>query len=333
VVAPRPLKRAFVRMSIMEQFNDLYRYCFHPTYKDKCDYNYISWNYADARRHTIYGFDTLNLINTQYSEFINLIGLVKGIKLATPVEDWDIPPEINTATLLTIGNELESKMRRKYKNRDEFSLPDYLNRLLLIINNIPFFINELFKTDLIKSQLDKLSDELKLVFTQESFINLVKFYTTKSKIGPGWSTLEINKFSTLLTNLISFYTTTNKGEKDRIANEINRTIYTDNEFLFILNGPSAYYACVLDIYFILRSNRKEQHKLVVGYFGSNHSASIVNYFTEIIKTHTVLNTSEGEGFIDITDTIDLRYLTSIRAGTRKRRVKKRVTRAKKVLNY
>jgi hypothetical protein len=71
--------------------------------------------------------------------------------------------------------------------------------------------------------------------------------------------------------------------------------------------------------------------LVVGYFGQEHSAQISYYFTDIIRTHTLIHREDGEGKITIPSDIDLTYLTqqlSIRAGTKKKGRRKGTKRVK-----
>jgi hypothetical protein len=315
--------------SIMDEFNQLYFFCFNPIYKHKCEYKNISWNYSDVRDTNMYGFDTLSKVTEEYVSMIDAFKVIQCVsKRPTSIYDeTTIPSVIDKDVLVHIKDSIEHEMSRKYNNRDAFNLSDYLNRLRLILDPA-FFIDQLLQTPRIKSQYDKMSAELKLIFTPESFIELAKEW------GKYLDTNEfkdeyISNYSTLLELLSSFYISKTEDEMDSIAFDINSHLekYDESEFFFIRHAVVAYTGCALDIYFILRSNKREKsNKLVVGYFGSNHSKHISTYFTHIIKTHTVLSITEGEGFIDLPDEIDLSYLTntlSIRAGTKKRGKKKK----------
>lgn len=314
----------FEPTSVMDEFNQLYIFCFNPLYKQKCEYKNISWNYADVRDTNMYDFDTLSKVNEEYVSMIDAFKVIKCVskRPMTIYFKSEIPSEIDKDALLHIKETIEHDMRRKYNNKDAFNLPDYFNRLRLILNPV-FFIDQLLQTPRIKSQYDKMSAELKLIFTPESFIELAKEWGNYLDTNE-FKDEYISNYSTLLELLYSFYISKTDDEMDRIASDINSHLenYDEPEFFFIRHAVVAYLGCALDIYFILRSNKREKsNKLVVGYFGSNHSKHISTYFTRIIKTHTVLSTSEGDGFIDLPDEIDLSYLTqtlSIRAGTKKR---------------
>jgi hypothetical protein len=331
-INPIKLRGINIPESTLDEFNNLYLYCFHPTYKHKCEYKNISWNYADVRFSNVYGFDTMSKSASHYSRLINTL---KNIKFR-PEDDDDIPFDIDKDVLLEIRDDVESEMSREYTNKQDFSLPDYLRRLVFINNDASFFIDRLFETDRIKSQYDKLSDELKQVFTKESFIDL-STYWRKSDIEErdyiGFDIEYNHKYSVLLELLISFYTTKDETNMDEIATTINKHLddYDEQEFEFTKLAPLAFTSCALDIYFILRSNKRiKENKLIVGYFGRAHTDIITTYYTKIIKTHTLIASKIGEGVINIPDDIDLTHLHSIHAGTRKRGKKKSVKRVKKV---
>ena len=314
--------------SIMNEFNGLYSYCFYPVYKHKCEYKNISWNYADPRDTDIYGFDTLTQTHTSYISMIDSFNVIKKrgtVDNSEIIESFSGIHDITTPILMQCKETFEIEMKNVYTTL--FDLPDLFRKYIVVLNDVNRFVDELLRSPIIGHQYESLTPELKLIFTRESFIQLA----TKWKRNTVYPENCKRVLTVLLEKLIEFYESDDAIRKDEIAAIINGYTYTELELSFIRNAPTAQLGCTLDIYFILRSNKRgPQNKLVVGYFGSNHYNEISYYFTDIIRTHRLLARENGQGKITMSREIDLRYLTqALVAGTKRR---KRTKRTKKKRN-
>lgn len=326
----------------------LYKNCFLPYTKDKCEYPAIKWNYADARKQQSLSYSSVYSHAPLYSEMLRVLdqyrngskGLFPDSNKLLNFNEWEDPWEFHYEDGITV--ELLQRIYHKMmalldSNKDakqsmkKITLHTHiLYHFLEMLRNILTMSDREYVHALLTQphhnvlfgQYRSLPEEVRDIFTEASFVELQRFYKEKYT-GNEEATEYVKQLLTLWMEFCEVMVSGNTDRQRAIAHEINYMNYPEEDFNYMEKVFMYTTALSLDIYFILRAyNRKKISKVVVGYFGNAHISAIVNYFVNIVNTHTVEYEVNGKGVVVITPDI---YLLPIK-GTRRR--KKKGTRKK-----
>lgn len=318
------------------EISGLYKNCFLPYTKHKCEYPEIKWNYADARKQQTLSYSSISSYTPLYSEMLKVLDQYrngsKGLfpdseKLLnfTDSEPWEfhyedgITVELlqriyhNMMELLNASDAPKSMKKLTVHTHILYHFFEVLRNILTMKDSD--YVHALLTQPhtVLFDQYRSLPKALRGIFTEASFVEHQAFYTSAQE--------EDEYVDKLLTLWMEFCEVMVKGDRARqqaIADEMAVMYYPDEEFDYMEKVFMYHTAITLDIYFILRAyNRTKISKVVVGYFGSAHINALVNYFTNIVNTHTVEYSVDGKGVVVITPDV---YLVPVK-GTRRRKKK------------
>jgi len=290
--------------SNMSELIGLYEGCFYKTHRTNpnlCPYNNIIWQFADIRqtfKYTKY-IDLENFIinHESFYDFLYLFYQNNG--------------QLTDDMCLIFLDELASK---------GIDFLEYLKILLFSITDLEQYVHELMLTSIIQKQLSKINENIRHIFSEESFIELFKYYRLEFAKNDDneYDNSKHVKLIKLIELFISYIISNEYNDeiqRKKSLDDINLIgNFNDDEW----NASSYFHVtittAILDMYFILRINKENPRgelntKLVLGYFGSGHIIGITYYLCSIIKTHKLLynyQSLDGEIFrINITDDINL----------------------------
>lgn len=268
--------------SIMAEFGVKYSKC----YTTSCNFNNIIWNAVDIRKNQKLSIYTTSKANSVYMDLITLFKWTKmeDVQFNYFDIDTEVKKPMSTQLLLEFERTMNNVLRKMYKF--DCTLAMYLRKIVEILGDEKTFISDLLEIPLIKELYDKVD---KTKFTKESFVELTMLWRKPDSF-PSYFNHNVIYF---LNRIIDFYEYANRDnvtEIDKIVTEIINLFDIQHDSAHYINyitlAPQEYTGCVLDIYFILSSATSQDKKLVVGYFGQNHSEYISKYYCNIIKTHT-----------------------------------------------
>ena len=277
--------------------------------REHCKYNNITWQYSDIRQITDETLTYRNKHNKHHihdgkydmeyflykdSYFLYFSGAIGSFFDEAPLTErrWK-------NVLMNVYDMFEDVVYTSGNNL--LKIEDLYDFYYTLFNDIPMFITKLLDSYSYKKQINKLSEEMKNIFTFESFVEYTE-YTIRE---------EYNDFGK--THYLQLVEDREKMEKVRriVSSVILAFLRKDFVFLRELHGSDylselgvtsaiineyiysileTVYAVVLDIYFILRSystthNTLHESRLCLGYFGLYHCDNIKHYFVNIAKTH------------------------------------------------
>jgi hypothetical protein len=290
--------------SNMRELKSLYEGCFYKKIKTNpnlCLSNNIIWQFADIRQ------------SFQYTQYIDLENFIINYESFNDFLYlfYENNGQLTEYMCLTFLDDLYSK---------GINFLDYLRMLLFCIRDTEEYIHELMLTSIIQKQLSKINENIRHIFSEESFIELFKYYRLE------YSKNDDNEYDSSkhakLVDLIKLFINylfsneyKDKNGKKNALDEINSIgNFNDDEWFASKDFHVGITGAILDMYFILRINKENPSvesntKLVLGYFGSYHVSGITYYLSSIIKTHKLLynyKSLHGEIFrINITDDINL----------------------------
>ena len=289
------------------------RSCFYSkdsaVNRENCKYNNITWQYADIRQisdetmkyrnkhnkpHIHNGKYDMEYFLYKDSYFVYFSGAIGSFFDKAPLTErrWK-------NILMNVYDMFQDVIDEN--GNDLVKIEDLYDFYYMVFNDIPMFITKLLDSYSYKKQINKLSEEMKSIFTAESFVE----YTEYSIIE------EYRDFGK--THYLQLVEDKEKMEKVRriVSSVILAFLRKDYVFLRELHGSDylielgvttdvinsyiysileTVYSVVLDIYFILRSystthNTLNDSRLCLGYFGLYHCDNLKHYFLNIVKTH------------------------------------------------
>ena len=203
-------------------------------------------------------------------------------------------------------------------------------------------------------QLSKMNEDSKKIFNIDSFTELLNYYDTDiNPLAVGeqlYTAINTQSHIDLTTQFLTLFCeydlviSTNEEDNLNFKTRFKNLLYSDQNNITNCNitlQSIVKTAVVLDIYFILRTYKQDTEerqlskKVVMCYFGRAHVKALTHYFTEIVKTSTLIATYAyaEKRIIEITDNIDLNeFVAQSGAGRIKRTRKQKRRKSKKTKN-
>lgn len=303
---PTGHKNILPQKSNMIEIIHVYKNCF--LHDNSCKFKNIKWHYADLRVSYSYYFKNKKnqiIQSTQSYEALSMFREVFTKTLMTFINFQSYKSNKDDVNELYFSDKNILTFYEEFKDTAynisafDYSQSDIFfdlihNYIINMLTNDDAYAEGILNSYKIKKRYDNLSVEGKQLFTKESLIELIKYI--KSKIYTEF--YDITIFVEFIKKIKSYlFDLLNELEKLNILNWLNSTEVLN--FLTIENIEKINNICIvssnviLDFYFILRSYtsiipKKNNQKLITSYFGSNHVDAIAHYFTNIVKTHTIM---------------------------------------------
>ena len=330
-----------------------------PNKDTLCKYKNILWHNANVRdmlnyyekKYEILDINDFFLLSAALFELLNILKSAYADKLFNESLDAlnakvfinDIIDNISLSDLgkFKINNELFINILNYYK-------------VVVVDKNYYVFITELFKSPLFSKQLSKMNEDSKKIFNIDSFTELLNYYDTDinpSAVGEQlYTAINTQSHIDLTTQFLTLFCeyelviSTNEEDNLNFKTRFKNLLYSDQNNITNCNitlQSIVKTAVVLDIYFILRTYKQDTEerqlskKVVMCYFGRAHVKALTHYFTEIVKTSTLIATYAyaEKRIIEITDNIDLNeFVAQSGAGRIKRTRKQKRRKSKKTKN-
>ena len=318
------------KKSNLTEMMSLYYSCFYSDIKnEQCPFKNIDWQFADIRTTIYYHINKYNGdVPDQYEYYGQYIHKLFHLLL----EQFNT--EKTTVDLYAFLEELPRRLKTDNILSNQ-EICSFLHFAILFFQDygeslIPLYLSSYT----IKKQYDKLSEPMKKVMTEKSFIDFFKWrftYFESQKIVKEFYTFNYDiPILDFLTILLEYYTEIQKydfevelEDEQEIEEHINllkqdvivKCGEIDINYHIIFSAQIvavSIHSILLDIYFILRSHKGiYSPKLVCGYFGFRHNECLRHYFCKIIKTHTdsfYIKSNPDERRIYIDKQIDLNKL-------------------------
>lgn len=260
--------------SNLTHLSALYNPCFyHEKYKDKfCKYKNIKWQFGDPRQMSEKGKE-FNILN-----------------FTMDMSNFQIFYQLFLTNEKITQDDLDDLFYSLENAKSTFQT------IKICASDPTEFVRRIYASKLMQKQLTKMSSAEREIYTEESFHELASLYFVQ--MFEKYDRTQLFKILDVLLIYSDIYDT-HSGKMVFDAKPMVQ------ELLKILNGiklspelalqyyyiPLGMVCIILDMYFILRINKREygnwNKKLVVGYFGVEHVNKIQHYLVNIVKTHAV----------------------------------------------
>jgi len=172
--------------SNLTELISLYNSCFYKDFNPElCPYKNINWQFADARKINKY-------LGTSYS--------IENITFSIDMLNKFILENFDSDNKKQITNDLLSELSYDMLEMSYTNIIDILTDINIILTDTSVYIEKLLDRQIFKKQLDKMNEETKSIFSNESFILLAdtykKFFTHVNFQG----------FKNMIELLINFFT-------------------------------------------------------------------------------------------------------------------------------
>ena len=250
----------------------LYLPCFINQRHQNCPTRNIRWVHSDLRcMDTFFGSDT------KWHDFRKLVRYLyqkqnRNKDIIQP-EDIDVGFDDDYMYTDDLSHEqLEYVLGDSKFLNSNAKYIDYIQTVLLLLFDTPATIDKMLEIPCVAKWYSQVDHSL---YTKKSFIQLFEGY----KISV-WSKDLQRECRKVLHKLITYFET----------NDL--TILTDMKWHDLLFNIIEYWstlclAGLLDVYFILSLAVNPDERYVFTLFGSNHCDHIVDYYVNIVKTHTL----------------------------------------------
>ncbi len=259
--------------SNLTHLSALYKPCFyHEKYKDKfCKYKNIKWQFGDPRQMSEKG-KNFNILN-----------------FTTDMSNFQIFYQLFVSNEKITQDDLDELFYLLDNAKTTFPT------IKMCASDSPEFVRRIYASQLMQNQLTKMSSAEREIYTEESFHELASLYFVQ--MFEKYDRKQLFKILDVLLVYSDIY--------DKSGSFDAKFKPMAQELLKMLNGiklspelalqyyyiPLGMVCIILDMYFILRINKREygnlNKKLVVGYFGVEHVNKIQHYLVNIVKTHDV----------------------------------------------
>lgn len=349
-----PLKPGTSNMHYVYNLN---KFCVgkSPNRDVLCKYKNILWHDTNVRdmlehyetKRQILDINDFFILSAALYEFLRILQYAFVDKLFD--ESLDSP---NTKVFIDdiIDNLSILDLGKFNINKELFiNILHYYN-VVIIDKNYRVFVTELLKSPLFSKQLAKMNEDSKQIFNIDSFIKLLDYYDTDiNPQGVGEelyvainSQSHIDLTRQFLELFCDYDLVTSKNIEDNLKfkTRFKALLETDNKNIANNNitlQSIVKTAVILDMYFILRTYKQDNDeqrptkKVVMCYIGRAHVKALTHYFTEIVKTSTLIATYNyaEKRIIEITDNIDLNEFVAQAGASRVKRTRKQKRRKSK----
>jgi hypothetical protein len=256
----------------LQNTRDLYLPCFINQRHTNCPTKNIRWVHSDLRcMDTFFGSDTKLHDFRRFVRF--LYQKQNRNKDIIPLESIDIDFSDDYMYTNDLTQDQIEEVAYDIKHlKTNAKYIDYIENVLLLLFDTPATIDKMLEIPCVAKWYSQVDHSL---YTKKSFIQLFEGY--KNSV---WSNDLQRECRKVFEQLITYFET----------NDL--TILTDMKWSSMLFNIVEYWstlclAGLLDVYFILSLAVNPDERYVFTLFGSNHCDHIVDYYVNIIKTHTL----------------------------------------------
>jgi ribosomal protein L21E len=251
---------------------DLYLPCFINQRHENCPTRNIRWVHSDLRC-----MDTFFGSNDKWHDFRKLVRYLyqKQNRNKDIIQPEDIDVDFDDDEMFTsylTKDQIEYIVEDSRYLNSNAKYIDYIQNVLLLLFDTPATIDTMLEIPCVAKLYSQVDHSL---YTKKSFVQLFEGY--KNSV---WGKDLQRDCKRVLHQLIRYFET----------NDL--TILTDMKWHDLLFNIIEYWstlclAGLLDVYFILSLAVNPLERYVFTLFGSNHCDHIVDYYVNIVKTHTL----------------------------------------------